>query len=106
MRDRNLRLSRRAMVAGGALALGTAAAIERASAQPAAGVSPQLAELYDKAKPEGEVTIWAPGAPSVQWIPAEFAKRFPAVKVTWLGDQQASSRLIAEARAGRHATDV
>ena len=42
----------------------------------------------------------------MQWIPAEFAKRFPAVKVTWLGDQQASSRLIAEKRAGRHATDV
>ena len=70
------------------------------------GVSPQLAELYEKAKPEGEVTIWAPGAPSVQWIPAEFAKRFPAVKVNWLGDQQASSRLIAEKRAGRHAVDV
>ena len=38
--------------------------------------------------------------------PAEFAKRFPAVKVNWLGDQQASSRLIAEKRAGRHAVDV
>ncbi len=41
-----------------------------------------------------------------QWIPAEFAKRFPAVKVNWLGDQQASSRLIAEKRAGRHDVDV
>jgi iron(III) transport system substrate-binding protein len=33
-------------------------------------------------------------------------KRFPGIKVTWLGDQQASTRLIAEQRAGRHATDV
>lgn len=98
-------LSRRTVVAG-ALTLGAAALIRRASAQPAQGVSPQLAELYEKAKPEGEVTIWAPGAPSVQWIPAEFAKRFPGVKVTWLGDQQASSRLIAEQRGGRHAADV
>lgn len=104
MQDRNVRPSRRAVIAG-ALAFG-APWIRSVSAQPANNVSPQLAELYEKAKPEGEVTIWAPGAPSVQWIPAEFAKRFPAVKVTWLGDQQASSRLIAEQRAGRHATDV
>jgi iron(III) transport system substrate-binding protein len=105
MQDNNVRPSRRALIAG-ALAVGAAPLIRRASAQPAAGVSPQLAELYEKAKPEGEVTIWAPGAPGVQWIPAEFAKRFPAVKVNWLGDQQASSRLIAESRAGRHAADV
>ena len=89
MQDKTVRSSRRAVIAG-ALAFGATPLIRRAAAQPAAGVSPQLAELYDKAKAEGEVTIWAPGAPSVQWIPAEFAKRFPAVKVTWLGDQQAS----------------
>src|SRR5262249_26512226 len=100
-----LRPSRRAAVAG-ALALAVAPGSRRAMAQPAVSVSPQLAELYEKAKPEGEVSIWAPGAPSVQWIPAEFAKRFPAVKVSWLGDQQASSRLIAETRAGRYAADV
>jgi iron(III) transport system substrate-binding protein len=105
MQDRKLHPARRAVMAG-ALALGAAPFIRRASAQPAAGVSPQLAELYEKARPEGEVTIWAPGAPAVQWIPPEFAKRFPAVKVNWLGDQQASSRLIAEKRAGRHAADV
>jgi iron(III) transport system substrate-binding protein len=105
MQARNSPASRRAVIAG-ALALSAAPFVRRASAQPAAGVSPQLAELYEKAKPEGEVTIWAPGAPSVQWIPPEFAKRFPGVKVNWLGDQQASSRLIAEKRAGRHAADV
>ena len=105
MQDRNSRSSRRAVIAG-ALALVAAPNIRRASAQPATGVSPQLAELYEKARPESEVTIWAPGAPSVEWIPAEFAKRFPAVKVNWLGDQQASSRLIAEKRGGRHAVDV
>ena len=105
MTDRKFRSPRRAIIAG-ALALGAAPFIRRASAQPAVGVSPQLAELYEKAKPDGEVTIWAPGAPGVQWIPAEFAKRFPAVKVNWLGDQQASSRMIAEKRAGRHVVDV
>ena len=95
MQDRKPGSSRRAVIAG-ALALTGAPFIRRASAQPAAGVPPQLAELYEKAKPEAEVTIWAPGAPSVQWIPPEFAKRFPAVKVNWLGDQQASSRLIGQ----------
>jgi iron(III) transport system substrate-binding protein len=105
MTDRKFRAPRRAVIAG-ALALGTTPFIRRASAQPAVGVSSQLAELYEKAKPEAEVTIWAPGAPGVQWIPPEFAKRFPAVKVNWLGDQQASSRLIAEKRGGRHAVDV
>jgi iron(III) transport system substrate-binding protein len=105
MQDGILRPSRRAMLAG-AFCLAAAPAIRRASAQPASGVSPELAELYEKAKSESEVTIWAPGSPSVQWIPPEFAKRFPAVKVNWLGDQQASSRLIAEKRAGRHAVDV
>ena len=105
MQAKNSRSSRRAVMAS-ALALAAAPFIRRASAQPAAGVPPQFAALYEEAKPEGEVTIWAPGAPSVQWIPPEFAKRFPGLKVNWLGDQQASSRLIAEKRAGRHAVDV
>src|ERR671924_300379 len=105
MQGRSPRPSRRSVIAG-TLALTAAPFIGRAAAQQAAGVSPKLAELYEKAKPEGEVTIWAPGAPSVQWIPAEFAKRFPGVKVNWFGDQQASAKLIAEKRAGRHAADV
>lgn len=106
MQDRILRPSRRAVIAGALAFTAAPAIIRNASAQPAAGVSPKLAELYEKAKPEGEVMIWAPGSPGVQWIPAEFAKRFPAVKVNWLGDQQASSKLIAEKRAGRHVVDV
>lgn len=106
MQHKTLRPSRRAVIAG-ALAFTAAPAIIRGvAAQSAVSVSPQLMELYEKAKPEAEVTIWAPGAPGVQWIPPEFAKRFPGVKVNWLGDQQASSRLIAEKRAGRHAVDV
>ncbi len=105
MRDKPFVSSRRTVMAG-ALALSAAPFIRRASAQAAATVPPQFAELYEKARPEGEVTMWAPGAPGVQWIPAEFAKRFPGVKVSWLGDQQASTRLITETRAGRHTADV
>ncbi|MFO1158637.1 MAG: ABC transporter substrate-binding protein [Reyranellaceae bacterium] len=106
MQDRNSRPSRRAVIAGALAAVSAPAIIRGAAAQQAVPVSPRLAELYEKAKPEGEVMIWAPGAPGVQWIPAEFAKRFPAVKVNWLGDQQASSKMIAEKRAGRHVVDV
>ena len=93
MKDGKYRFSRRTII-GGALALSSASLVRQTSVAAAAEVSPQLAELYEKAKPEGEVTIWAPGSPPVQWIPPEFAKRFPAVKVNWLGDNQASSRLI------------
>jgi iron(III) transport system substrate-binding protein len=106
MKNSKYQFSRRTII-GGALALSSASLVRQVPARAAtADVSPQLAELYEKAKAEGEVTIWAPGSPPVQWIPPEFAKRFPAVKVNWLGDQQASSRLITEVRAGRHSVDV
>lgn len=98
--------TRRRMVTG-TLALLAAPSVRRAAAQqPVTEIAPHLAALYEKAKPEGEVSIWGPGAASLDWIPAEFAKRFPGIKVTWFGDQQASSRLIAEAHAGRHVADA
>lgn len=98
---------RRAAVSGAIAAALAAPLAQRAAAQSAAkGVSPQLAELYEKAKPEGEVSIWGPGAASLEWIPPEFAKRFPGIKLNWLGDQQASSRLIAEQRGSRHVVDA
>jgi len=106
VRPNHARHRRRAVMSGALAALAAPFVRSAAAQQQAAALTPQLAELYEKAKPEGEVSIWAPGSASVEWIPAEFAKRFPAVKVKWLGDQQASSRLIAESRAGRHTADV
>lgn len=89
------------------LAALAAPAVHRVAAQSVpASVPPHLAALYEKAKPEGEVSIWAPSGLSLEWIPGEFPKRFPGIKVNVLGDQQMSSRLIAETRAGRYACDV
>lgn len=101
------RLHSRRAVAAGALVILAAPFVRRATAQQVpVSVPPYLAELYEKAKPEGEVSIWGPSGASLEWIPGEFNKRFPGVKVTWFGDNQASSRLITEARAGRHAADT
>src|SRR5947209_1955903 len=95
-RDRSHAPTRRKVVVA-ALATLAVPAVHRVSAQSLpTSVPPHLAELYEKAKPEGEVAIWGPSGLSLEWIPAEFTKRFPGIKVNVLGDQQMSSRLIAE----------
>jgi iron(III) transport system substrate-binding protein len=67
---------------------------------------PLVKELYDKAKAEKEVVIWAPVPSEVDWIQEPFAKRFPGIEVKGVGDLQAATKIIAEARAGRHSVDV
>ena len=67
---------------------------------------PAVKALYEKAKAEGEVVIWAPVQAEVDWIDGELAKRFPGIKVKGTGDLQAATKLIAEARAGRHSVDL
>ena len=92
-----------------ALALGTllaGAAAVPSRAQDAAAMSPAEQALYQKAKAEGAVSIWAPVSREVSWIPAEFAKRYPGVKVTTVGDLQGGIKIISEARAGSPTADV
>jgi iron(III) transport system substrate-binding protein len=67
---------------------------------------PVVKELYDKAKAEKEVVIWGPVPSEVDWIQGPFAKRFPGIEVKGVGDLQAATKIIAEARAGRHSVDV
>jgi iron(III) transport system substrate-binding protein len=67
---------------------------------------PVVKALYEKAKAEKEVVIWAPVPTEVDWIQDEFAKRFPGIAVQGVGDLQAATKIIAEARAGRHSVDV
>ncbi len=62
--------------------------------------------LYEKAKSEKEVVIWAPAAVEVGWVPEQFAKRFPGIEVKPTADLQAATKIIAEARAGRHSVDA
>jgi ABC-type Fe3+ transport system substrate-binding protein len=68
--------------------------------------NPAVQALYEKAKAEGEVVIWGPVQAEVDWIEPELAKRFPGIAVKGTGDLQAATKLIAEARADRHAVDV
>jgi iron(III) transport system substrate-binding protein len=67
---------------------------------------PAVKALYEKAKAEKEVVIWAPVPIEVDWMQDEFAKRFPGIEVKGVGDLQAATKIIAESRAGRHSVDV
>jgi iron(III) transport system substrate-binding protein len=67
---------------------------------------PVVKALYEKAKTEKEVVIWAPVPIEVNWLQDEFAKRFPGIEVKGVGDLQAATKIIAESRAGRHSVDV
>lgn len=93
------------------LAAALAAAVLGSGAAPAPAQerwqdSPAVKALYEKAKAEGEVVIWGPVQAEVDWIEGEFAKRFPGIGVKGTGDLQAATKLIAEARAGRHSVDL
>jgi iron(III) transport system substrate-binding protein len=68
--------------------------------------APQVKELYQAARKEGQVVIWGTHRREVEWIPAAFAKFFPGIDVQYLGDNDIAVKAIAEARAGRHQVDV
>jgi iron(III) transport system substrate-binding protein len=65
-----------------------------------------LIALYEKAKAENDVVISGPATNEIEWIPAEFAKRFPGIAVKTVADLQGATKFIAEARAGLHSFDV
>ncbi|MDB5409761.1 MAG: ABC-type Fe3+ transport system, substrate-binding protein [Rhodospirillales bacterium] len=77
-----------------------------ASAQTPFQDLPAVKALYEKAKAEKEVVIWAPVPSEVDWIQEKFAKRFPGIDIKGVGDLQAATKIIAESRAGRHSVDV
>jgi len=62
--------------------------------------------LHEKAKAEKEVVLWAPAAIEGSWVPEQFGKRFPGIDLTFTPDLQSGTKIIAEARAGRHSVDV
>jgi iron(III) transport system substrate-binding protein len=67
---------------------------------------PAMLALYDKAKAEKEVVLSGPAAVEVEWVPEYFAKRFPGIEVKTVADLQGATKVIAEARAGRHSFDT
>jgi iron(III) transport system substrate-binding protein len=68
--------------------------------------APAVKALYEQARREGEVVLWGPQDRELDWVPAEFGKRFPGIRVTWSADRAANTRIITEQRAGRYAVDV
>ncbi|RDJ19912.1 hypothetical protein DWF00_20675 [Bosea caraganae] len=104
------RVSRRAVLAGGTASLLAAATASRVKAAAeelfSKPLSPLLAELYERAKPESQVTIWAAGTGNLFWLDGTFVKRFPAIKLNSLGARDVGTRIIAESRAGRNVADV
>jgi iron(III) transport system substrate-binding protein len=61
--------------------------------------------LYEKAKAEKEVSLWTPAAIEGSWVNDQFNKRFPGITVNLTADLQGATKIIAEARAGRHTVD-
>jgi hypothetical protein len=70
-------------IAGMAAALAFGAGLAAVAALPShaetSQMSPAEAALYQKAKAEGAVSVWGPVIREVNWIPAEFAKRYPGI---------------------------
>jgi iron(III) transport system substrate-binding protein len=99
------------MIRGFAVALISLSLMAFAGTRPTAAETawhelPVVKELYEKAKAEKEVVLWTPNQFDVDWVAAEFPKRFPGITVKGTGDLLAATRLIAEARANRHSVDV
>ena len=67
---------------------------------------PQVKALYAKAKAEGEVNLWGPTRLGMDWIQGELDKVFPGIKIKMTPDLAATTKIIAEARAGKHSVDA
>jgi iron(III) transport system substrate-binding protein len=112
MNTRMHSLRMRAILTAGTLILGLVSAafsnsIARAASAPAKSES--LDELYEKAKKEAKLTIYAAlSANSIDVIFAAFRKKFPAVTIDHIdltGDKLIA-RIVTEARGGRVLADV
>jgi iron(III) transport system substrate-binding protein len=71
--------------------------------------SESVEELYEKAKKEGKVTLYAPlSARAMEVIPAAFMKRFPGITVDHIDatSDKLIARVLAEQRGGRVLADV
>ena len=68
--------------------------------------NPAMLALYEKAKAEKEVVLWAPAAIEGGWVGDYFNKRFPGIEIKFTPDLQSATKIIAEARAGRHSVDA
>ena len=68
--------------------------------------SAAVRSLYEAAKKEGSVTVWGTAALEVEWIPEAFGKMFPGIEVKYLGENDITTKAVAEYRAGRYEINV
>ncbi len=71
--------------------------------------SDSLDQLYEKAKKEGKITIYAPlSAQAMTVVPAGFMKRFPGITVDHIDgtSDKLIARVLAEQKGGRVIADV
>ena len=74
-----------------------------------AAAADSLDQLYEKAKKEGKITLYAPLSPqTMSVLPAAFMKRFPGVTVDHIDNttDKMIARVLAEQRGGRVIADV
>ncbi|MGZ9243943.1 MAG: hypothetical protein ACXW6K_26015, partial [Candidatus Binatia bacterium] len=74
-----------------------------------AAAADSLDQLYEKAKKEGKITLYAPLSPNaMSVIPPAFMKRFPGVTVDHIDatSDKLIARVLAEQRGGRVLADV
>jgi iron(III) transport system substrate-binding protein len=84
-------------------------ALPAAFAASASGAGESVDQLYEKAKKDGKLTLYAPlSARSMEVILPGFMKRFPGVTVNHIDStpNQLLARVLAEARGGRVLADV
>ena len=75
----------------------------------AAAAADSLDQLYEKAKKEGKITLYAPLSPqAMSVIPPAFMKRFPGVTVDHIDatSDKLIARVLSEQRGGRVLADV
>ncbi|HEX7232593.1 MAG TPA: hypothetical protein VF452_19550, partial [Candidatus Binatia bacterium] len=68
-----------------------------------------LDQLYEKAKKEGKITLYAPLSPSaMSVIPPAFMKRFPGITVDHIDatSDKLIARVLSEQKGGRVLADV
>lgn len=74
-----------------------------------AAAAESLDQLYEKAKKEGKITLYAPLSPSaMSVIPPAFMKRFPGVTVDHIDatSDKLIARVLSEQKGGRVIADV
>lgn len=79
------------------------------SAGEVSAASDSLDQLYEKAKKEGKLTLYAPLSPQAMTVvPAGFMKRFPGVTVDHIDgtSDKLIARILAEQKGGRMLADV